>query len=130
VPGAVALKREETAPMRGAAEEVLGGPLPARVNRPRHEWQLGGPGCETNRWSAVVGEAEVRGTVMELPVVGEPYSAAAVALKVPMKGVVAEAPVGVMAPPTREEEEPALQVRAGRRWTACESWEVAVASSQ
>lgn len=116
--------------MRGAAEEeVLGAPLPARVNRPRHEWQLCEPDYETNRWSAVVGEAEARGTVMELPVVGEPYSAAAAALKVPMKGVVAEAPVGVMAPPTKEGEEPALQARAGQ-WTACESWEAAVASSQ
>lgn len=77
----------------------------------------------------VVGEAEAQGTVMELPVVGEPYSAVAAALKVPMKGVVAEAPVEAMAPPTMEGEEPALQAMAGR-WMACGSWEVAVASSQ
>ena len=113
--------------MQGAAEEVLGEPLPARVNRPRHEGQLGGPGCGMSRWSAVVGEAEVRVTATGLPVVEDLHSVAVAGPKALMKGVAAEAPVAAMAPPTKEAEEPALQARAAR-WTACESW-VAVAVS-
>lgn len=123
MPGVGALKREETAPMQGAEEEVLGEPLTARVTR--HEGQLGGP----SRWLAVAGEAEVRVIATGPPVVGEPHWAAVVAPKVLLKGVVAEVPVGAMEPPPREGEELALRARAAR-WTACESWEAAAASSR